>query len=53
MKTIGQILKETRLQKGYSLHFIEEKQKIKKNFIESIENQKWEVLPAFLPFWDL
>jgi len=47
MKTIGQILKEARLSKGYSLHYVEEKTKIKKSFIESIENQKWESLPAF------
>lgn len=47
MKKIGQILKEARIQKDYSLHFIGEKTKIKKNFIEAIENHNWQALPAF------
>lgn len=47
MKTIGQILKEARIQRDYSLHYIGEKTKIKKNFIEAIENQNWQALPAF------
>lgn len=47
MKTIGQILKEARLKKNYSLGYLEEKTKIKKSFIEEIENQNWEALPPF------
>ncbi|HKC04636.1 MAG TPA: helix-turn-helix domain-containing protein [Patescibacteria group bacterium] len=47
MKTVGQILKEARLKKNYSLGYLEEKTKIKKDFIESIENEKWESLPPF------
>ncbi len=47
MKQIGQILKEARLAKSYSLKYIEEKTKIKSSFVEAIENQDWEVLPAF------
>lgn len=47
MKTIGQILKEGRLKKNYSLKYLEERTKIKAGFIEAIENQDWEGLPPF------
>lgn len=47
MNTIGQILKEARLKKNYSLKYLEEKTKIKSSFIEAIENQNWKDLPPF------
>lgn len=47
MKTIGEILKEKRLSKKYSLEKIEDLSKIKKEFIEAIENCKWEDLPEY------
>lgn len=47
MKTIGQIIKESRSEKKYSYLDLEEKTKIKGVFIEAIENQKWDSLPPF------
>ncbi|MEK7470979.1 MAG: helix-turn-helix domain-containing protein [Patescibacteria group bacterium] len=47
MKTIGQVLKEARLGKRYSLVKMENITRIKKDFIEALENEDWEALPAF------
>jgi len=47
MKTIGEILKEERLSKKYSLKKLEELTKIKKEFIEYIEELRWEKLPEY------
>jgi cytoskeletal protein RodZ len=47
MKTIGQMLKEARVKKEFSLSHVEGMTKIKKSFIESIENENWNDLPAF------
>lgn len=47
MKNIGEILKERRLAKKYSLEKIEGLTKIKKEFIGYIENCKWEKLPEY------
>lgn len=47
MKTIGQILKDARIDKRYSVIKLEEITKIKSSFIESLEEQKWNTLPAF------
>ena len=47
MKKIGQILKEARNKKRYSLKKLEEITKIKVSFIESIENENWQTLPSF------
>ncbi len=47
MKTLGVLLKEVRLKKGYSLNKIEGKTKIKRNFIEGVENEDWGALPEF------
>lgn len=47
MKTIGEILKEARNRKRYSLAKVEGETKIKKEFIEAIEKENWEVLPDF------
>lgn len=47
MKEIGEILKGARVRKKYSLKKLEEITKIKKDFLESIEKQKWDVLPPF------
>jgi len=47
MKTIGQIIKDARVRKNYSLKRIEEITRIKSNFIELIENEKWSELPPF------
>jgi cytoskeletal protein RodZ len=47
MKTIGQILKDARVTKDYSLNRIEKITKIKSGFIDSIEKEDWGKLPAF------
>ena len=47
MKTIGLLLKEARLSKRYSLVKMENITRIRKDFIESMENEEWETLPAF------
>src|SRR3989344_6726231 len=47
MKTIGQLLKEARVKKRYSLRHLSELTKIKLNFIEALEKEDWGVLPSF------
>lgn len=47
MKTIGEILREARVRKRYSLKKLEGKTKIKKEFIEAIEKSDWVCLPDF------
>ena len=47
MNTIGQILKEARLKKGFSLIKLENLTKIKRDFITKIENNDWDNLPEF------
>lgn len=47
MKTIGQILKDARIAKKYSLMHVEGMTKIKSGFIDSIEKERWEALPPF------
>jgi cytoskeletal protein RodZ len=47
MKTIGQILKDARINKNYSLVHLEGITKIKSGFIDLIEKEKWEGLPPF------
>ncbi len=47
MKKIGQILKEARLGKNYTLLQLEDITKIRSSFIEKIEKENWDTLPAF------
>lgn len=47
MRTIGEVLKEARVRKKYSRVKLENKTKIKKDFIEAIEKENWEVLPEY------
>ncbi len=47
MRTIGQVLKEGRLRKRFSLAHLAELTKIKVDFIESIEKEDWQHLPEF------
>lgn len=47
MKTIGEIFKEVREKRRYSLKKIESKTKIRKEFIEAIEKSNWTSLPDF------
>ena len=47
MKTVGQIIKDARLKKRFSLKRVEDLTKIKVGFIELIEKEKWANLPPF------
>ncbi len=47
MKTIGQVIKDTRQMKRYSLVKLENITRIKKDFIEDLENENWSTLPPF------
>ncbi|MEG6615691.1 RodZ domain-containing protein [Peptococcaceae bacterium 1198_IL3148] len=43
---IGDLLKQTRLTKGYSLDDIEEATKIRSRYLEALENEKFDLLPG-------
>ena len=47
MIEVGQMLKDARLKKNYSLDHVEKKTKIKKNFISLIEKGEWNSLPEY------
>ncbi len=47
MKTIGQAIKEARTKKSMSLGYLASKTKIKQEFIQAIENEKWLSLPEY------
>ena len=47
MKTIGTLLKDARLKKRYSLIKVENATRIKKDFIEAVEDENWKSLPEF------
>lgn len=47
MQTVGQLLKQERLKSKISLNDLERKTKIKKEFIQKIENENWDSLPEF------
>ena len=47
MKTIGEVLKEARNKKRYSLEGLEKETKIKKSFIQAIEKENWDALPEY------
>jgi transcriptional regulator with XRE-family HTH domain len=47
MNTIGQIIKSARIKKNLSLKTLEKETKIRATFIESIEKEKWNLLPTF------
>lgn len=47
MKTFGQIIGNARSEKKYSFQKLEEITKIKASFIEAVEKENWQALPAF------
>lgn len=47
MNTIGTFLEKARSEKNVSLEKLEQTTKIKKQFIEAIEKEKWENLPEY------
>lgn len=47
MKTVGKLLKSTRVKKKLSLEKVGSQTKIKKEFIQAIEKEDWQTLPEF------
>jgi len=47
MNTVGQIIQQTRENKGYSLDVVVKETKIRKSFVIAIEQEKWEQLPEY------
>ncbi|OGM05734.1 hypothetical protein A2125_00605 [Candidatus Woesebacteria bacterium GWB1_43_5] len=47
MKSVGQIIKETRRQKNLSIDDLEGETKIKRQFLLAIETLKWDKLPEY------
>ena len=47
MKTAGEIIKEARVKKKYSRARLESETKIKKEFIEALEQEDWARLPEY------
>lgn len=47
MKSIGNLLRDARVKKRYSKAKLEEKTKIKKEFVDLIEKERWRDLPDF------
>jgi len=47
MKLIGEIIKESRIKKKLSREKLEKLTKIKKEFIENLEENRWEALPEY------
>ncbi len=47
MKTIGNLLKDARVKKRFSLAKLEGETKIKKNFIKAVEDENWKALPDY------
>lgn len=46
MRTVNQILREERLKQGQSILTVEKKTKIKRRFLEAIENGDYKILPS-------
>ena len=47
MKNIGEVIKEARIRKKLSREKLENLTKIKKGFIEALENSRWDALPDY------
>lgn len=47
MKTVGQLLLEARIAKAYSQAHLEGKTKIKKDFLDALEKEQWQLLPEY------
>lgn len=48
MRTIGSIIRETRLSKEITLSDLSKSTKVKKDFLESIEKEEWDKLPEYV-----
>ena len=47
MKSAGEVIKQARLKKKLSREKLESRTKIKKEFIEALENSRWDSLPEY------
>ncbi len=47
MQTLGNLLKDSRRKKGYTLSDLEEKTRIKTLFLKALEEQRWDALPEY------
>jgi len=47
MNTIGSLLKDARVRKRFSLAKLETETKIKKDFIQAVEEENWQALPDY------
>ena len=47
MQTLGNLLKDSRRKKGYTLSDLEEKTRIKTQFLKALEEQRWDALPEY------
>lgn len=47
MRNIGEVIRQTRIKKGFSREELEKVTKIKKEFIKFLEEEKWELLPEY------
>lgn len=47
MKSVGEVIKEARIKKKLSREKLEVKTKIKREFIEALEDSKWDALPEY------
>lgn len=47
MKTVGKFLEDARVEKNFSKKLLEERTRIKHDFIDAIEKERWDKLPGF------
>lgn len=48
MERLGEILRKTRLKKSLTLGQVENESKIRKDYLEAMENEQWEVFPNYI-----
>lgn len=48
MENIGKRLKEQRLEKGYTFQEIEKETKIRRRYLEALENEEWDIFPGII-----
>jgi cytoskeleton protein RodZ len=48
VERLGEILRTTRLEKSLTLEQVEKDTKIRKDFLEAMENEKWDIFPEYI-----